>query len=337
MTSYYGLSAGSILLGNANQLTDTGGGSSTTPTTGTETMDYGGWIQVWSHGGAPTVNGAIGSPNGRGFILDSAALEGVVVPSGVWSVKLTPLTSASSAVGDMVVRIYDLDYFQAIYTEIGEAIQSGITVPTTGIDLTFSTDSLGQYTFGGSGHKLYLDIWWHQLGGGSFPNLMSLKVASTSSGVPGAVEIILPSEAPPPPPSSGGSFAASFSARSRIASSFVGTSRIKATYSKTSRIKATFTRSTTMAQPNSTTEVTATLTLPDGTHPTISTITVGVTFPDGSTGSYSLVGGQVTSLGSGQYKLKYTSKGPGVHTELWTFTASDGSVGEYQNHTPVNY
>jgi hypothetical protein len=124
---------------------------------------------------------------------------------------------------------------------------------------------------------------------------------------------------------------------SRLQAAFTGASRLSVGWVVAAHIIATFTRSAPVAQPNSTTDVTATVKLPDGTFPTISTITSVVTFPDGSTHSYSLANGDIVSLGSGQYKLTYTSKGPGVHNELWTFTANDGSVGTYLNHTPVGY
>jgi hypothetical protein len=92
-----------------------------------------------------------------------------------------------------------------------------------------------------------------------------------------------------------------------------------------------------VAQPNSTIDVTSTVTLPDGSFPTMTTISVVVTFPDGSTSTYTLAGGAIVSLGSGQYKLTYTTKAVGNHVELWTFTASDGSTATYKNVTGCNY
>lgn len=127
------------------------------------------------------------------------------------------------------------------------------------------------------------------------------------------------------------------SAVNRMQSSFSELTRIAGSWSNSNRLTSTFTRSAPVAQPNSTIDVTATVKLPDGTFPTISTIAVTVTFPDGTTGNYSLAGGQITSLGSGQYKLTYTTKSQGNHVELWTFTATDGSTAQYKNVTGCNY
>lgn len=127
------------------------------------------------------------------------------------------------------------------------------------------------------------------------------------------------------------------SAVNRLQSAFAELTRLVGGWSETNRITSIFVRSAPVAQPNSTIDVTAAVTLPDGTFPTISTIAVTVTFPDATTSNYSLAGGQIVSLGSGKYKLTYTTKQPGNHVELWTFTANDGSTGQYRNVTGCNY
>lgn len=127
------------------------------------------------------------------------------------------------------------------------------------------------------------------------------------------------------------------SAVNRLQSAFSELTRLAGSWSNTNRLTSTFTRSAPVAQPNSTIDVTATVKLPDGTFPTISTITVAVTFPDASSHTYSLANGDIVSLGSGQYKLTYTTKSQGNHVELWTFTATDGSTAQYKNITGCNY
>lgn len=127
-----------------------------------------------------------------------------------------------------------------------------------------------------------------------------------------------------------------FSTRSALRASFSSLSRYIASFLSGSRLKISFVRSVVMAQPYSTVDVTATITKSDNSIPTISTITVNVLFPDGTTGSYSYPT-DISNVGSGQFKLTYTTKGPGPHREVWIFTASDSSVGEFENTTYVSF
>lgn len=118
----------------------------------------------------------------------------------------------------------------------------------------------------------------------------------------------------------------------RLAATFA-TTRWAFTFADANRLIATFSRSTPMAQPNSVIDVTSTVT-ENGAAATMTEVAVTVTFPDGSTQAYSL-GSGVTSLGNGQFKLTYTTKDPGEHRELWSFTATDGSTAQYLNTTGV--
>jgi hypothetical protein len=185
-TSYYGLGTTAASASNADNLTATGGGSSVGFTPGIETFDFAGYMQLISHGGTTTVAGQINPPNGRGWVLDNASLEGVTVPGGVWKVLETFKSSAATAHGDLTARLWDRDLNGDNYVEIGEVTLSGVDITAAGVAFEFDTSSLGAFTFGGAGHKLYVDFWWHQLSGGSPANLISAAVASTSQGVPGA-------------------------------------------------------------------------------------------------------------------------------------------------------
>lgn len=184
--SYYGLSSQATSVANANNLTSTGGSASTAQTTGTETFDFAGWMQILSHGGVTNVAGAIGSPNGRGWILDTSELDGTTTPAGVWTALLTLVSSAVAATGDLVVRFYDLDVLGTVYTELGEVTLASQTITTApGLAATFTTSALAAHAWTAN-HRLYVDLWWHQTSGGSSTNLISITVASTSQGVAGA-------------------------------------------------------------------------------------------------------------------------------------------------------
>jgi hypothetical protein len=97
-----------------------------------------------------------------------------------------------------------------------------------------------------------------------------------------------------------------------------------------------FSRST-MPTPNTTIQVILTVSDQTG-NPQAACSPVGcvVTFPDLSSTTYSL-GSGITNIGSGQYRLLYNTKGPGVHRELWSITNVDGSVAQSENLTSVAY
>jgi hypothetical protein len=97
-----------------------------------------------------------------------------------------------------------------------------------------------------------------------------------------------------------------------------------------------FSRST-MPTPNTTVQVIMTVTDQAGDLQTAcNPVVCVVTFPDLSTTSFAL-GTGITNIGSGQYRLQYTTKGPGVHRELWSVTNVDGSVSQSENLTSVAY
>lgn len=92
-----------------------------------------------------------------------------------------------------------------------------------------------------------------------------------------------------------------------------------------------------VAQPNSSIQVIATLTDINGNPVTsAATCNVIVTFPDGTTSSFSL-GTGVTNNGNGTYTLSYNTKTPGPHTEDWSATDATGNKTEYHHLTPVSF
>ena len=88
-----------------------------------------------------------------------------------------------------------------------------------------------------------------------------------------------------------------------------------------------------MTTPNTTIDSSATLTDATGTLITsVSAATLTVTYQDGTTASPA-----VTNMGSGVYTATYATKGPGVLTELWSFTDTSGAVAQEQRTLAIAY
>jgi hypothetical protein len=68
----------------------------------------------------------------------------------------------------------------------------------------------------------------------------------------------------------------------------------------------------------------------------LSSVSVLVYFPDGTTATYALNTG-VANMGNGVYQLNYITRGVGMNREVWTFTAGDGSALTAYNSVPVTY
>ncbi len=188
-TSYYGLSTASVDISNAGNLTKTGGGSATSDTPGTQTLNYNndGWIRISFPGGAESIIGALPSAgNGHGWLLDNTSLEGQTIPSGSWAALFTLVCSAVGAAGTVAAQFFKLNVGTAAYTLIATAeSSSGQSIGTTPAAFTLTATGIVSVTFA-TGEKLYIELYWDQASGGSASNLTSVRVASTSSGVPGA-------------------------------------------------------------------------------------------------------------------------------------------------------
>jgi hypothetical protein len=192
MTTLYGLSTQTVSVPNAGALTTTGGGSSTTPSPGTQTLNYSGYLQIVSLGGVTPDSGGLNPPNGHGWLLDdTTTFAGTTTPSGSWVWKGTLATSDVNAQGSLTVRFYRLNIAGATYTLIATAAQSTLTLTPAGVALTLTAAGVAATTFA-AGESLYVDLIWDQTGGGSGSTLTSVRVASTSAGVPGAFEIDTP-------------------------------------------------------------------------------------------------------------------------------------------------
>jgi len=130
----------------------------------------------------------------------------------------------------------------------------------------------------------------------------------------------------------------SFTETNELVSSFSESTQFyTATFSKYFPVLSVLFSRSTMPTPNTTIQVIVTITDQTGTPQTAcNPVTCVVTFPDLSSSSYAL-GTGITNIGSGQYRLQYTTKGPGVHRELWSVTNVDGSVAQSENLTSVAY
>jgi len=93
-----------------------------------------------------------------------------------------------------------------------------------------------------------------------------------------------------------------------------------------------------MPTPN--TSITSTLTVTDANNnpvTNLSVCTLTVSFPDGSSSSYSMPA-TITNIGGGQYQAKYNTKGAGLIVEVWNVTANDGvTVGSFRFEVGVGF
>lgn len=402
-TSYYGLDTATVDVSNSGNLTATGGGSSTTETPGTQTLNYNGydWVAISFRGGVESIRGALPpTGEGHGWLLDDTSLEGQTISAGDWSALFTLVCSDSGAVGTLAAQFFKLDTSTAAFTLIGTAESAaGQNIGTTPTAFTLTATGIGAVTFD-TGEKLYIELYWNQASGGSGTNLTSVQVASAADGVPGAaggLEIQLPSGSSDVDGSAtfiansalvvtpqlgasavvqanaqlsagpatlvaqaimqANSVLSAATAQLQATAQFVAnallqlvtnnpTHELFATFSRIGRLLTAFVRAQRltasftrylMAQPNADIFVTATVT--DHTHApetTLTAVTCQVTFPDNTQTTYSL-GAGITNQGNGQYQLYYQTKGAGTNTELWTFTATDGSTAQYKTLTQVSF
>jgi hypothetical protein len=109
---------------------------------------------------------------------------------------------------------------------------------------------------------------------------------------------------------------------------------INAKYSNNKQhINATFSGVVSMANPYTTIDVSTTVTdMNNVVVSNLSSATVTVSFPDGTTSNLT-----AANMGSGVYTITYTTKGPGLHKELWSLLDVSGAMASYTNIIPVTY
>lgn len=93
-----------------------------------------------------------------------------------------------------------------------------------------------------------------------------------------------------------------------------------------------------MATPYTT--VLSTITVVDNTGALISnlsSVSLTVTYPDGTSGAALTLGAGITNLGSGQYQAKYNTRGIGITVENWSLVSATGDVATARFEVGVGY
>lgn len=136
--------------------------------------------------------GALGSPSGHGFLLDSTLLEGHTIPAGNWTASLRHKITSGSITADLYVRAYKRSS-GGVYTLIGTMSLTGQTITGTVTTYTFAPQAFAAMAFS-TGDKLYLDVWADVTANsvGSSTLNMHLAQSSTSNGVAGYTQLVTP-------------------------------------------------------------------------------------------------------------------------------------------------
>lgn len=93
-----------------------------------------------------------------------------------------------------------------------------------------------------------------------------------------------------------------------------------------------------MATPYTT--VLSTITVVDNTGALISnlsSVSLTVTYPDGTSGAALTLGAGITNLGSGQYQAQYNTKGVGMVVENWSLVDATGNIASLRFEYGVGY
>jgi hypothetical protein len=149
----------SSTLGTADQLVSTQIGTTSTGVTtkiGTAT----GWGQIYAKGntGAWPALGAIGSPDGNGWLLDNTSLEGQTILAGNWQWAENARLTAGTATVTMVVRYYK--YNAGVYTLICSITLSAQAFTSTQTTYTSASTAELAVSFA-TGDKIYKDVWFN--------------------------------------------------------------------------------------------------------------------------------------------------------------------------------
>jgi hypothetical protein len=174
-----------------------------------------GWGEVTAQGttGAWAAAGAIGSPSGKGFMLESSVLNlaGNTIAAGSWSATIRfgighdDGTLGGTIVGDIHVRVYR--YRSGTYTQIIDMVASAQTIPTTSGSLISYTlsGSTGAGTDFISGDLLYVDCWLNVTSNVTADTIRAIRLNRLSTNNTGDTnaQVVTPGYAATPPPPSG--------------------------------------------------------------------------------------------------------------------------------------
>lgn len=201
VTPLYGTDLGGTSFTQADQLVATGGGSSTAYTPGGETFNFTGWMELTPQGGVLNVLGALGTPDGHGWVLDNKNYENSVIQASAnWYAWLTLHCDAAQS-GTITFRAYRMHWDAPSATATFPQQIFAYTTPPLNLVagdnlINVPMQSAASVTFAGgtgaSGDKIYVDIWYHQTGGGTATSTTAVKVASGSAGIPFLFELDIP-------------------------------------------------------------------------------------------------------------------------------------------------
>ncbi len=177
----------SAALPNANKLYTTGGSPANTwkySRVGTAT----GYGEITSQGmtSAWAAGGAIGSPTGKGFLLDSTVLEGQQLQAGLHTCYLRlncaqggdSKPNAGTLGAGLYVRLSK--YHGGTYTTLLTLSLTGQTIGSNYTTYTL-TGSAGSPTTFGSGDKLYIDIWVNVTSNGNGSSVQDIRLNRLST------------------------------------------------------------------------------------------------------------------------------------------------------------
>lgn len=218
LTVFFTNTTGSTL-GTTYQLSITHGTDNTNVTQdytqlGTST----GWGEIYAQGTASSwpASGAIGSPSGNGFMLESSVLNlaGNTIASGSWSATCrlsighTDGTLGGTITADLHMRAYK--YSSGTYTQIIDMSSTGLTIPTTSGSIVSYTvsGSTGSGTAFTTGQLLYCDLWLNVTANVTADTVRQVRLnrLSTNSTGDTNAQFVTPGYSATPAASSGYSF-----------------------------------------------------------------------------------------------------------------------------------
>lgn len=184
----YPCTLASTTLATANQLlANVTGASNTTRLTkiGTST----GYGEATSQGTATAwaAAGSTSAPTGKGWLLDSALLEGSTILAGNWTPSCRGSISVGTATADVICRFY-VRSSGGSYTLIGIQTLTAQAFSTVTAEYSLAAVSLALVNFG-VGDKLYYDSWLNITANSTGSSGANLQWSMASSSTQGSAQI----------------------------------------------------------------------------------------------------------------------------------------------------
>lgn len=181
----YGTSVVSTTWPQASELTNTGGGGSTTTrsTLIGQSTGFGEVTSQTTNNAWPVLN-SLPNATGAGFFWDATTLEQQQISSGAWTPTITLATSVGSIIADVYTRVfaYEGGAFVPITAQGAQngLLLSGQTITTTPTAFTFAATTLPRISFV-TGGKLYMDIWLNITTNSTGNNAATVALTEASS------------------------------------------------------------------------------------------------------------------------------------------------------------